>query len=465
MPNITRYRIRPPGCKDESKYQWRTISGTGIKTNGVSNGVDKSLSNGHAEKKASMKEEPKQTEKVEEAPTSSPTSSLKWENSIQEAKKSLIEKMTKKDHQQKVEGKLYKGSHGSLSSTGVPCHVTRKWKDKRSVDEILSLTNFDGDTPDAIFTREHQFPFYSFPVKYTLQMRKGEGIIEYFTPHHDTKDMTNVYLHLIVEIVSNGNGEVTADFIMTQTLPLNIGGPEEWRTKKAFESTACLLHRLSKGIKLSDPGLGKNVEGFVQKFSKSCSSSEFVQWKNYEVEGIGEVPIFRRPETDGTNYAAFRAEAELDGTPADFAALMESMGMGGYVRETMTPECESQEYMEEDGPLKVVRKTDKIAPWPLSKREFLFTSLSCWDTDGTLFICQKSIDIPKVTVKSGSCRALFHEVGFRCVPTGPNKMKVMQLVHADPISLPKSAVEAKMTDRAKVLGKIKTLFTQRDKWL
>eukprot|EP01060_Flectonema_neradi_P001390 TRINITY_DN1082_c0_g1_i1.p1 TRINITY_DN1082_c0_g1~~TRINITY_DN1082_c0_g1_i1.p1 ORF type:complete len:452 (+),score=94.37 TRINITY_DN1082_c0_g1_i1:49-1404(+) len=449
--SVKRYRIRPPGCKDESKYQWRTVreQSDKVATNGIANG-----SNGHKESVPVKEESPKK----ESTPTS-----ITWEQSLQDTKKSLISKITD-SRQLKIEGRTYKGSSGQRTPGGFPCYVTRRWKDKRTAEQILSLIDL-GDTEDELIKREVQFPFYSFPVKYNLQMRKEGTAVEYLTPQYDSEDLKNIYLHLLVEIVTNDKGEVTAELIMTQSLPLDIKGTDDWHARKSFEAAASLLHRLSKNIKFTDPGLGKNVVGFVKQFSESCNSSDFVEWKNYDVEGIGEVPILRRPELEGTNYAAFRAEAELDGTPSDFAALMESMGLGGHVRKTMTPECEAQEYLDEDGPLKLVRKTDKIAPWPLSKREFVFTSVTCWDTDGTLYICQKSYEDPKIQVKSDSCRAIFHEVGFRCVPIGPNKMKVMQLVHADPIGLPKSAVEAKMTDRAKVLGKIKVLFTQRDKWL
>eukprot|EP01059_Diplonema_ambulator_P037495 TRINITY_DN9946_c0_g1_i1.p1 TRINITY_DN9946_c0_g1~~TRINITY_DN9946_c0_g1_i1.p1 ORF type:complete len:436 (+),score=80.35 TRINITY_DN9946_c0_g1_i1:93-1400(+) len=431
---MSRYRIRPPGETNEKLYRWRFVIG-GKEKDGVS------------------------------SPPPQETGGTTFQGDVMAGPWETGPVI-------KIDGYKFKTGKRVEGQTLVcKCVITYESEDGVA-DVVRRLTLPECDEIDGErITRRVKWPFLLHKITYHLIRKEtmdadGVTTVTYKTNPEVEPDKNDKAFYNMAVKVSKTDGKITLelyDGTVSAWVPLDA------QVRQKPETICTSTRRLMQDGDFINGRFGKYVVGMLEQFAESCDDMKnFEVVRQVVVDKIApgfEVPLYRRPEGN-TNYGAFRAEAEMKGSVSLFIKMLENLGKGGLCREKITPENESQEVLIEDSLSRIVRKIDKLGPWPLKKREYLFASIMGFREDGALYLCQKSFtDNVTYPVSSGCVRGVFHEVGFRAVPTKPGYIKVMQLVHADPQGMPKAVVEGVMSDRCYVLGRMKQLLEKPEDWV
>eukprot|EP01059_Diplonema_ambulator_P006619 TRINITY_DN16269_c0_g1_i1.p1 TRINITY_DN16269_c0_g1~~TRINITY_DN16269_c0_g1_i1.p1 ORF type:complete len:441 (+),score=74.83 TRINITY_DN16269_c0_g1_i1:39-1325(+) len=325
-----------------------------------------------------------------------------------------------------------------------------------------------GDGGAAILRREVVYPFLYEPRKYVL--RRVSGVKEGTHFMHLYTDLEKQPKSPIPELYLNQYAEATEGPAATSLTIYDthiLGGmPHEDMKQYAPEGFARFVYKLIHGIDLVKGSLGEFADGVLPRFISSChDQNDFKPWKDVWVSKLNKtVTVYKRHDA-GLNYPTYRSEAVLESNTRDFLSMFEAMAeTGGPVQKALTPECESQGIHIEDAVSRIIYKVDKLGPWPMKKREYLAISILGWTKDHAMYFPQVSIDHPDYPVSPGCVRALFNEVGFACIPVGPNKLKVIQLINVDPIGIPRVALDIAMADYANNLGTMQHILNTKDEW-
>eukprot|EP01063_Lacrimia_lanifica_P023543 TRINITY_DN3110_c1_g1_i2.p1 TRINITY_DN3110_c1_g1~~TRINITY_DN3110_c1_g1_i2.p1 ORF type:complete len:486 (+),score=177.72 TRINITY_DN3110_c1_g1_i2:45-1502(+) len=251
----------------------------------------------------------------------------------------------------------------------------------------------------------------------------------------------------------------------------NVTGamPIEMDMKYGVDALARTAHRVSTGTCVQDGVLGAQcremnlLPSFVHETDED--NDAYVKVKDvWSAPLKGYITLKKRVDPK-TPYPAYKGTAEIDGNVLDFIALLDRIKEPGDIKKCLTPECEEQGIHVEDVSARIVYKIDKIGPWPLKKREFLGISTLGWGDDGTCYFVTRSIEDKRFPTRSGNQRAFFHNLGYKCQPAGtPGKVRLTQLVHVDPVGIPKGAYELVMGEKVKNLGYICDFLREAHKW-
>eukprot|EP01061_Rhynchopus_euleeides_P041399 TRINITY_DN719_c3_g3_i1.p1 TRINITY_DN719_c3_g3~~TRINITY_DN719_c3_g3_i1.p1 ORF type:complete len:461 (+),score=186.84 TRINITY_DN719_c3_g3_i1:112-1383(+) len=210
----------------------------------------------------------------------------------------------------------------------------------------------------------------------------------------------------------------------------------------------------------------KVADTLLSDFARECDDTSFRFHKEVWVKKLNAYVKLYRKSVEGANYDMFRAEYEIDCPEiGDIVTVIEHIPNQGPVKKALTPECEEQGVHLDEATARIAFKVDKIAPWPMQKRQFLLLSLLGWSADGKMMFCQRSIEDKRYPINSGNCLGQFLMVGFRAKPSAtPGKVHFMQLIHADPNKIMSSVFEVAMTDKVSNIGHFQDLAATKSKW-
>ena len=209
----------------------------------------------------------------------------------------------------------------------------------------------------------------------------------------------------------------------------------------------------------------KIANEYLAEFAAECEDKGYEFQKDIWSKKLNANLPFSKKAKPETNYDSYRSEQVLDMTMNDVMTVIEHIPEPGPVKKALTPECDDQGVLVDEATLKLAFKVDKIGPWPLAKREFLFLSVIGWAKDGTMYFCHRSTTDPRFKPNTSNCVGLFHSVGFRVKPSPcGKKVTFMQVLHCDPNKLPVSLVDVAMADKMHNIAHFYDLNKTVNKW-